>query len=412
MPHRTRRIPKYRHYKPKNLGVVRIDGKDCYLGRYNSPKSLEKYHRLITEWLSKGCVSTSTVNLVATSRKLSVNRLMLAFWRFAKTYYQRDGEPTSEMGCLRDALRPLRQLYGRTAAVEFGPKSLKAVRQSMIDAGLCRGVINSRTRRIKAVFKWGVEEELLPPSVYHALQAVPGLRKGRTTAREPEPVRPVTEEVVEATLLHLPKVIRDMVRFQRLTGCRPTEACIVRPVDIDCSGSVWEYRPTAHKTQHCGRERIIFIGPKAQDILRGYLLRPTEAYCFSPRDSEKARNAERRANRKSAMTPSQAKRRPKKNPRRQPRDHYDRNSYRRAIHRAVDTINKKRKEDAEKAGGEAVLLPKWSPNQLRHTAGTEIRRHYGIEAAQTVLGHAQADVTQIYAERDHELAARIMREVG
>ena len=31
---RSRRIPKYRHYKPKNLGVVRIDGRDHYLGAH------------------------------------------------------------------------------------------------------------------------------------------------------------------------------------------------------------------------------------------------------------------------------------------------------------------------------------------------------------------------------------------
>ena len=29
---RAKRIPKYRHYKPKNLGVVRINGRDFYLG--------------------------------------------------------------------------------------------------------------------------------------------------------------------------------------------------------------------------------------------------------------------------------------------------------------------------------------------------------------------------------------------
>jgi hypothetical protein len=46
MPHQ---IPKYRHYKPKNLGVVRIGGKDHYLGRYDSPEGWEKYHRLIAE---------------------------------------------------------------------------------------------------------------------------------------------------------------------------------------------------------------------------------------------------------------------------------------------------------------------------------------------------------------------------
>jgi site-specific recombinase XerC len=54
----------------------------------------------------------------------------------------------------------------------------------------------------------------------------------------------------------------------------------------------------------------------------------------------------------------------------------------------------------------------WFPNQLRHTAGTEIRKQYGLEAAQTVLGHSKADVTEVYAERDYALAARVAKEVG
>jgi hypothetical protein len=44
--------------------------------------------------------------------------------------------------------------------------------------------------------------------------------------------------------------------------------------------------------------------------------------------------------------------------------------------------------------------------------GTEIRKRYGLEAAQVILGHASADVTQIYAERDLQKAVEIMREVG
>ena len=39
MPDRTPHQPKYRHYKPKDLAVVRIDGRDVYLGKYDSPKS-------------------------------------------------------------------------------------------------------------------------------------------------------------------------------------------------------------------------------------------------------------------------------------------------------------------------------------------------------------------------------------
>ena len=62
---------------------------------------------------------------------------------------------------------------------------------------------------------------------------------------------------------------------------------------------------------------------------------------------------------------------------------------------------------AAKAG-----MPPWSPNQLRHAAATAVRRAYGLEAAQLILGHQRADTTQIYAERDFSRAREIMRVVG
>lgn len=54
----------------------------------------------------------------------------------------------------------------------------------------------------------------------------------------------------------------------------------------------------------------------------------------------------------------------------------------------------------------------WSPNQLRHSGATAIRERYGIEAARTVLGHADPKVTEIYAGRDFQMAARVMLEIG
>ena len=70
-------------------------------------------------------------------------------------------------------------------------------------------------------------------------------------------------------------------------------------------------------------------------------------------------------------------------------------------------VNKQILKEAEEMGIEKpVLLPHWHPNQLRHTAATEIRRQFGLEAAQVIFGHAKADVTQIYAERDTEKASR------
>jgi hypothetical protein len=43
---------------------------------------------------------------------------------------------------------------------------------------------------------------------------------------------------------------------------------------------------------------------------------------------------------------------------------------------------------------------------------TEMRRSFGLEAAQVVMGHSKADVTQVYAERDHALAADVVWRIG
>lgn len=76
MSQSRRSNPKYRHYQPKNLGVVRIDGKDHYLGRYDSPESWEKYHRLVAEWLSRGTLDIREAPIPPTA--ISVNELLLA----------------------------------------------------------------------------------------------------------------------------------------------------------------------------------------------------------------------------------------------------------------------------------------------------------------------------------------------
>ena len=52
------------------------------------------------------------------------------------------------------------------------------------------------------------------------------------------------------------------------------------------------------------------------------------------------------------------------------------------------------------------------PNRLRHSAATRIRKAFVLEAAQVVAGHARADVTQVYAERDLSRAIEVMRQLG
>ena len=65
-----------------------------------------------------------------------------------------------------------------------------------------------------------------------------------------------------------------------------------------------------------------------------------------------------------------------------------------------------------KADGDKDPLTRWSPNRLRHSTATEIRKRSGLETAQVTLGHATAGVSQIYAERDLNLAAEVMRKIG
>ncbi len=371
--------------------------------------SKEEYDHLVGEWLAQN-------RLRPQQDGLTVTQVFAAYWRFAKQHYRKDGKPTSALQEIKQTLRPVRSLYGRSLAREFGPMALKAVRQHWIDAGLSRSTINKRCQAVKRVFKWAVAEELVPPDIFHGLSAVAGLRRGRTEAHETEPVSPVPDAVVEETLPHLPEVVADMVRLQRLTGCRPGEVCTIRPCDIDRTGDVWVYEPETHKTEHHGRVRLVFIGPNAQAVLRPYLLRPEDRHCFVPSESERKRRAMMHERRK---TPLSYGNRPglnrKRRPKCKPGERYDPASYRRAVRRAVEQANRKRKEEAEKNGedgSEVQLLPKWSPNRLRHTAATEIRREFGIEGSQVVLGHSDAIVTQVYAERDMKRAEDIMRRIG
>ena len=114
-----------------------------------------------------------------------MNELLVAYLKFADLYYVKGG-------------RPVRQLYGHTLARDFGPLALKTVRQALIDSGLCRNEVNKRTGKIKRAFKWAVSEEIAPPSVYHGLQAVGGMRRGRADVRESKPVKPVPDAFVDA----------------------------------------------------------------------------------------------------------------------------------------------------------------------------------------------------------------------
>lgn len=82
-------------------------------------------------------------------------------------------------------------------------------------------------------------------------------------------------------------------------------------------------------------------------------------------------------------------------------EHYTTRSYHQALSYAFDR--------AKERGSELV---RWSPNQLRHSCATSLRKKYGLEGSRVALGHLKCETTEIYAERDVNQAIEIAREVG
>ena len=249
------RIPSYRLHKPSGQARVIINGVHIYLGQFNSQKSRAKYAQLLAEHFGSGTFSADDRPPLPGELlpDLTVDELLVKYLGFAEGYYVKDGEPTKELTSMKEAMGHLRGMFGTDSALAFGPKKLKAVREHMIVAhNLSRGVINARINRIKRIFKWAVSEELVEPGAYHALQAVAGLKFGRTEARETEPVRPVADEHVDVILPNVAPQIAAMIRIQRLAGMRPEEVTRIRPTDIDRSGEIWIYSPDQHKKSWLG----------------------------------------------------------------------------------------------------------------------------------------------------------------
>ena len=386
--------PAYGLHKATGQARVILSGKHVYLGAYGSPESWEKYHRFTAEWLATGQVAPNGSSHGSPNREITINELILAFWTYAKSRYVKHGKPTSEQNSFRTALRPVCQLYGSQPVSSFGPLALSACRQQLVEADICRKRVNQHVGRIRQVFKWGVSQEMVPETVWRALCTVRGLRLGE--ARETQPIRPVPEEHIPAVQPFVTPPIWAMINVQLWSGCRPGEACEMRTIDVDMRGDVWEFRPASHKTQHHDKERVIYLGPQAQEVLRPWIKSDPHAPWFSPKEgrdwynAQRAEAAKRRRSSKSKRSQRSAA------GKRLPRDRYDANAYGHAVANAC-----------ERAG-----IPKWAPNRLRHNAGTRIRAAYGIEASRVILGHASAVTSEIYAEMDRNKAREISAKLG
>jgi integrase len=385
------REPGYCLHKPTGQAYVRFDGKPFYLGEFGSEVSKERYNRLKAEWLVN---RHSAKFKPKASAGPTVSDVCNAYLDHAEAYYSASNEYRN----LKLACGPLSELFATMPASEFGILQYRACRDWWLSTDTrSRQYINKQMKRMLRVFKWAVGEGMIPAAIHETLKCVATLKRGRTKAQEAKRVVPVEVARVEATLPNLTQVVSDMIRFQSLVGCRPGEVCSITPGMVNRSGEVWTITLETHKTAWRGKSRTIYVGPKAQAILAKYLLRAADSACFSPIESERQRLEDRHAAR---TTPLDQGNIPGSNiarkPRKAPGEAYTTGSYAKAIKYAC----------------QRGKLDPWSPNQLRHNAATAIRKQFGLEAAQVILGHSEIGTTQVYAEQDTAKAIAVAKAVG
>lgn len=390
-------VPAYRRHT-RGYGYVyhrsiRTRDHRLYLGKHNSPESIARYRAFLAR-LEGGAPAVE----FATPQCSIINEVVALYLQYARQHYKRGDGLSYEFNLMESALSSLATLYGESPVVEFGPKKLKRVRSAMAKDGLARSTVNHDLSRIKRMFRWASEEEVIPPELYSKLTCVKGLYRGQENCLETEPVKPARVASIEALIPFLSPTVAALLRVQFYCGMRPGEACIIRACDIDKSGEVWLYRPQRHKTAWRGFEQVKAIPKVAQRIIEQSFRAERNAYLFSPADSmawHKQQRLENRKPRKTKRYPCEVRRLQKKarNSTRRlnkqlPGDCYTSGSYCRALTYGF--------ERAEKAG---VIIERFVPNQVRHTIGTLISQQIGQQAAQRYLGHENLNTTSLYTER-------------
>ena len=373
--------PKYQFHE-SGQAFVEFNGERFYLGKFDSPESRAKYHRLAGEYSSNGLQTPdSATHLVDES--ILISDVAADYLEHVRTIHHgkpeplRSAEKLCELLCLH---------HGKEPADDFGPRKLAAIRRVIIATGNKRNTVNRKVREIVRIFKFGVSMELVEPATWQKLIALESLKANQSPAPESKPVEPVSMDDITATSEHLSPVVRAMIALHVLTGMRPSEVFRMRPCDIEKRpDGVWVYRPFKSKNERHGHRREIPIVGDNRITLGPYLDRNPESFCFSPAESAQWHTDQKRI---SAKCPRKKPYKPKPSPQRRPGEQFDKDGYRKAVERAC-----------VKAG-----IERWVPLQIRHTSATLVRQALNIEAAQQLLGHRSPSMTARYAECSLEKA--------
>jgi len=386
----AKREPGYCLHKPTGQAYVNLGGRVIYLGPHDTDESRERYNRVKAEWLVNRHSPKFRPKI---SSGPTMAEVCLEYLDFAETYYS-----VGEYKNLKLAIQPVSELFATMPAKDFDILKFEQCQAWWLkDSSRSRQYINQQCKKLLRVIRWAASKKKMEAKQYDECRLFTPLKAGRTPAREAKKITCVARALVDATKKHMTPVLRDMVTFQELTGCRPGEVCSITPSMIDRSEEVWRILLVKHKTAYLGKDRTIYLGPQAQAVLRPYLLRGADEPCFSPIESERQRL---QAKHDARVTPLSCGNVPGSNrtrrPSRTPGVAFSTGSYARSIKNACLR---------------AKVEP-WAPNRLRHNAATSIRKTFGLDGAQVILGHSGIGVTQSYAEVDIAKAVHIAKQVG
>lgn len=421
-----KQFPDLYYVRRDKIYAINLHGRRVPLG----PDRLaaeEARLRLMRERLAEGVPLDPAAVLATPAARRTVAEVLILYQRSL-----RPSMDTRYVSRVDQVLGLLIAAHGTMPADEFSALHLEAVRAGLVRGDYARSTINAMTSAAKTAWGWCVEKVLVTGDRAASVLRLRALEED-DGGGEPAPRLPVDDATVDATLPHLPTMLRDAVELIRLTGMRPRELCRMRRRDVsttaaeyveplpgwrvsavdvgggaDAGGGVvvWLYAPPRHKTRRKKKVRVIAFGPAAQAFLARWLeglAAGSAAHVFSPRRSEEVRGRERREARECPVYESQEEYRRERRakgkgkPRgRPPGESYTTTSLDRAVKRACV----------------AAGVAPWTLYQLRHGLGTSVAEVHGDEVAAEVLGHASPAATGRYTRTKLARLVELAAEAG
>ena len=347
-----------------------------WFGAWGSERARAAYAEFLRAWATGVSASRPVVGSNAIT---SIAVLIERWLDYAKERYVKFARQTSEYHVCRAASNVVGTSFAAMSTEAFGIDQLETARREMVRKGWSRITVNRYTARIVSMFGWGVPRKLVSTEAHYALQQLEPLAPGSTTAPERVSVRSVPPEHIDAVLsgdnLHKnPErraVLASMVRVQLLTGMRPGELCAMRSEHLDRSGPEWKYTvpAVANKNFHREKPRVVWIGPRTQQILEPLLLAAGEGTVFAFARKGRAANPRPVARLEFSRLIAQA---------------------------------------CARAG-----VPHWHPHQLRHNKATDVKRLYeSDDAAARAIGTSEDVAARIYSDPQDVVDRRIARETS